>query len=79
MKNARQKKWQRQHSCSGQDKHQKMVEIYHLITDSGTFLINSDGIIYEVRDATEVGAANLRSCTPAVLSALNSLTEPSLQ
>jgi len=78
MKNARQKKWQRQHSCSGQDKHQKMVEIYHLITDSGTFLINSDGIIYEVRDATEVGAANLRSCTPAVLSALNSLTEPSL-
>lgn len=75
MKNTRQKEWHR--AGSGQQEKQnsqeKMVDIYHLITDSGTFIINSDGFMYEVRDATEVGAANLRSCTPAVLSALNEL------
>jgi hypothetical protein len=77
MKNATSKSWQR--GCSGLGINKKddrdYGKLYHLITDSGTFVINSDGLMYEVRDATEVGAENLRSCTPAVLSALNSSSQ----
>lgn len=72
-KNAKSKSWQR--GCSGLPNNKKEGadegKLYHLITDSGTFIINSDGFMYEVRDATEVGIENLRACTPAVLSSLN--------
>ena len=47
------------------------TEIYHLITDSGTFTVMYEGIAYIVRDATEVGIDKIRSLTPTVLSELN--------
>ncbi len=47
------------------------TELYHLITDSGTFTVMYEGIAYVVRDATEVGIDQIRSLTPTVLSELN--------
>jgi hypothetical protein len=47
------------------------TELYHLITDSGTFTVMYEGIAYVVRDATEVGVDRIRSLTPIVLSELN--------
>ncbi len=47
------------------------IDIYHLITSSGTFTIMYEGIAYVVRDATEVGIDRIRSLTPTVLSELN--------
>ncbi len=49
----------------------KNTDLYHLITDSGTFTIMYDGVAYIVRDATEVGINRIRSLTPIVLSELN--------
>jgi hypothetical protein len=46
-------------------------DIYHLITNSGTFTVMYDGKKIRVRDATEVGIENLRSLTPTVLQELN--------
>ncbi len=54
---------------SGQ--HEAGMDLYHLVTDSGTFLVKFNDRKHIVRDATEVGISNLRSCTPAVLQALN--------
>ena len=54
---------------SGQ--HKPNMDLYHLVTDSGTFIVKNDNRKYIVRDATEVGIENLRSCTPAVLKSLN--------
>jgi hypothetical protein len=48
------------------------MDLYHLITDSGTFMVKINNRKYIVRDATEVGVQNLRSCTPTVLKSLNS-------
>ncbi len=47
------------------------IDLYHLVTDSGTFTVMYDGIAYVVRDASEVGIAKIRSLTPTVLSELN--------
>jgi len=47
------------------------MELYHLITDSGTFTIMYEGVAYCIRDATEVGIDRIRSLTPTVLSELN--------
>lgn len=51
--------------------HKANMDLYHLITDSGTFIVKNNDRKYIVRDATEVGIDNLRSCTPAVLKSLN--------
>lgn len=49
----------------------EVIDLYHLITDSGTFTIFYDGAAYIVRDATEVGINKIRSLTPIVLDELN--------
>ena len=50
-------------------------DIYHLITNSGTFTVMYDGKKINVRDATEVGIENLRSLTPTVLEELNKFSK----
>ncbi len=47
------------------------TEIYHLVTDSGTFTVYYNGKTLQVRDATEVGMRDIRSCAPYVLEELN--------
>lgn len=49
------------------------VDTYQLITNSGTYaVINDDGYAIVIRDATEVGIANIDKLTPLVLKHLNS-------
>ena len=50
-----------------------LFDIYHIITDSGTFAIHTEGRNdwTIVRDATEVGLERLDDLTPLVLSSLN--------
>jgi hypothetical protein len=47
------------------------TELYHLVTDSGTFTVYYNGKTMLVRDATEVGMKDIRSCAPYVLEELN--------
>ncbi len=47
------------------------IDIYHLVTDSGTFTVYYNGKTMQVRDATEVGMRDIRSCAPYVLEELN--------
>ncbi len=47
------------------------IDIYHLVTDSGTFTVFYNGKTMQVRDATEVGIKDIRSCAPYVLEELN--------
>ncbi len=62
--------WQQSYETSTKDDTQEK-DIYHLITNSGTFTVMYDGKKINVRDATEVGIENLRSLTPTVLEELN--------
>lgn len=63
--------WKQFFHPAAESSHQENMELYHLITDSGTFTIMYEGIAYVVRDATEVGIDQIRSLTPTVLSELN--------
>lgn len=44
---------------------------YHLITDSGTFLISAANKMFHIRDFTEVGLDQLPFLTPKVIAKLN--------
>jgi hypothetical protein len=44
---------------------------YHLVTESGVFMVMVPGRVYNIRDFTEVGYANLSRLTPSVVSQLN--------
>lgn len=61
--------WNQLYESSDENNNDK--DIYHLITNSGTFTVMYDGKKIRVRDATEVGIENLRSLTPTVLQELN--------
>ena len=51
------------------------VDVYQLITNSGTYAVISDeGAVFVIRDATEVGLHRIDSLTPLVLQHLNSKT-----
>ena len=43
----------------------------HLITDSGEFFVNRNGIVVHIRDFTEVGADLIRLTYPLVAKSLN--------
>jgi len=49
----------------------------HLITDSGEFIVNINGITKRVRDFTEVGADNIHLTYPFVLERINKTFKPS--
>jgi hypothetical protein len=68
---SKQFRWQlAQNNTIKYDPNGQEIDIYHIITDSGTFaVIHDDWMI--VRDATEVGLERLDDLTPLVLSTLN--------
>lgn len=51
------------------------IDIYHIITDSGTFAVMRGDSWIITRDATEVGLERLDDLTPLVLSHLNNSSE----
>ncbi len=67
----RRNKWKQFFHPANVRPEEENIDIYHLITRSGTFTVMYEGVAYVVRDATEVGIERIRSLTPTVLSELN--------
>ena len=63
-------------SCRAAEKQSTSGQLaYHLVTESGVFMAMVPGHVYNIRDFTEVGYANLCRLTPNVVSQLNVATK----